>query len=123
VDCPWRGHGRTKFTRIDVAALSYPNASQRRVTKFNDAAKGAAVGLIGGSRCDGPHLKFQKLWQHAAEQANKDDEVTEEKEDATMKAAGKVASVAGKPLSHDQKQKLGLLVHYDFGTSMSCSMD
>jgi len=40
----------------------------------------------------------------------------EEKEDATMKAAGKIAAFAGHNLSREEKKKAGRLVHYSFGT-------
>jgi hypothetical protein len=33
-----------------------------------------------------------------------------------MKAAGKLAEMIGPPLSHEQKKKLGPVVHYSFGT-------
>jgi putative membrane protein len=33
-----------------------------------------------------------------------------------MKAAGKIASLAGRQLLHEQKKKAGPLVHYGFGT-------
>jgi uncharacterized membrane protein YagU involved in acid resistance len=39
-------------------------------------------------------------------------------EDATMKAAGGLASIAGYHLSHQQKAKAGPWVHYGFGTLM-----
>ncbi len=34
----------------------------------------------------------------------------------TMKAAGKLAEMIGRRLSHEQKKKLGAVVHYSFGT-------
>jgi hypothetical protein len=40
----------------------------------------------------------------------------QESEDASMKAAGKIARLGGRQLSHEQKKKLGLAVHYSFGT-------
>lgn len=38
-----------------------------------------------------------------------------EREDATMKAAGKIVRLTGRELSHEQKEKLGPLVHHSFG--------
>jgi uncharacterized membrane protein YagU involved in acid resistance len=35
-----------------------------------------------------------------------------------MKVAGRVASIAGKELSHQTKKKAGPIVHYAFGTAM-----
>lgn len=39
-------------------------------------------------------------------------------EDATMKAAGKLAEITGRTLTHEQKKKLGPIVHYAFGAGM-----
>jgi hypothetical protein len=45
----------------------------------------------------------------------KNTQAEKEKEDSTMKAAGKIAKLAGRELSHEEKKKLGPVVHYSFG--------
>jgi hypothetical protein len=64
--------------------------------------------------------EFQKAWSKTAEamqnggHARKQEQ--QEGEDATMKAAGKIAHIGGRELSHEQKKKAGPVVHYSFGT-------
>jgi hypothetical protein len=71
--------------------------------------------------------EFQNAWSKASKALKGDDtskhEITESKnkseqesEDSTMKAAGKIAELAGHPLSHEQRKKCGPVVHYTFGT-------
>jgi hypothetical protein len=74
--------------------------------------------------------EFQNAWNKASEkrQSNGDQRQSgsteesqqmrevEKDEDATMKVAGKLAEVGGKDLSHEEKAKLGPVVHYSFGT-------
>jgi putative membrane protein len=66
--------------------------------------------------------QFQNVWSKVSEKVNgagaSADGSGQESEDATMKAAGKVAEAAGHTLSHEQKKKAGPLVHYGFGTAM-----
>ena len=70
--------------------------------------------------------QFQNLWSKAAEKvkANGSSKSSDgsgqetEKEDATMKVAGKGAEVAGYNLSHEEKKKAAPIVHYGFGTAM-----
>jgi putative membrane protein len=52
------------------------------------------------------------------EQSSSGNGSDQEDEDATMKAAGKVAEAAGHRLSKEQKKKAGSIVHYAFGTGM-----
>ena len=90
--------------------------------------KGLVAGLAGGLAATMAMTQFQNAWTKAAEkikgdgrnegEENKGHSENSEAEDATMKAAGKVASVAGYPLSHDQKKKASPIVHYGFGTVM-----
>lgn len=42
----------------------------------------------------------------------------EQKEDSTMKAAGKISEEIGRPLSRKERKKAGPWVHYAFGTSV-----
>jgi uncharacterized membrane protein YagU involved in acid resistance len=41
-----------------------------------------------------------------------------EKEDSTMKAAGKISREIGRPLSREERKKAGPWVHYAFGTAV-----
>jgi putative membrane protein len=85
--------------------------------------KGLLCGLIGGLAGTIIMSEFQAAWRKAAEagqsgngsQGPSQPGSQEETEDATMKAAGKIARVARKELSHEQKKKLGPVVHYGFG--------
>ena len=96
-------------------------------SKFDrrDTGKGILAGLAGGLIGTIVMTQFQNAWSKAAQaaksngrQAQQEEQQSsqEEKEDSTMKAAGKIASVAGRQLSHEQKEKLGPVVHYSFGT-------
>jgi putative membrane protein len=72
--------------------------------------------------------QFQGLWSKVAEevQSSGDEQQTqerqqaqssEESEDATMKAAEKLAPIIlGRELTQDEKKKAGPIVHYAFGT-------
>jgi hypothetical protein len=77
--------------------------------------------------------QFQKGWQKAVEKRRSGDEQREQKtsrtrssqekkqqrkEDATMKAAGKLAQAAGRELTYEQKKQASPLIHYGFGTAM-----
>lgn len=84
---------------------------------------GAAAGLIAAWAMN----QFQAGWSKASEELKSREQEDrsqssqgqnqEEKEDATMKAAGKLAQVAlGRNLSKQEKKKAGPVVHYLFGT-------
>ena len=88
---------------------------------------GAAAGLIAAWAMN----QFQAAWSKASEQLKSGEQKSqsqnsqsheredkhEEKEDATMKAAGKLAQPAlGRNLSKQEKKKAGPIVHYLFGT-------
>lgn len=84
---------------------------------------GAAAGLIAAWTMN----QFQAAWSKASERAkageqqeasqNDQGNNQEQKEDATMKAAGKLAQATlGRRLSKDEKQKAGPAMHYLFGT-------
>lgn len=102
---------------------------KRRPTVWKGLVAGLAGGLVGTIVMG----QFQNAWQKAAKalEDGKNEGLSSgsdkksdkkknqhEKEDATMKVAGKLASVAGYELSHEQKKKAGPAVHYGFGTSM-----
>jgi putative membrane protein len=90
--------------------------------------KGLVAGLAGGFAATVAMTQFQNAWTKAAEKIkgngrnqgedNKGHSANPDAEDATMKAAGKAAGVAGYQLSHDQKKKASPFVHYGFGTAM-----
>jgi putative membrane protein len=97
--------------------------------------KGLVAGLAGGLAATVVMTEFQKGWQKAAkaleeknghsrksksrsQESKSDQPRNEQKEDATMKAAGKVASAVGHPASFRQKKKAGPFVHYGFGATM-----
>ncbi len=83
---------------------------------------GSAAGLAGTVAM----TQFQNLWSKASEklknngseQSSSGNGSGQEDEDATMKAAGKIAEVAGYHLSKKQEKKAGPIVHYAFGAGM-----
>jgi hypothetical protein len=89
-------------------------------------AKGLVAGVVSGLLGTIMMTEFQNAWSKASEalkerDASKD-EASEsknksepEKEDSTMKAAGKIAELGGHPLSHEEKKRFGQVVHYSFG--------
>ncbi|MGH9739927.1 MAG: hypothetical protein ACRD4X_15270 [Candidatus Acidiferrales bacterium] len=89
--------------------------------------KGLLAGTIGGLIGTIVMTEFQKGWTNASKnlarngaggrrQKDRKTQPETESEDATMKAAGKIAALAGHQLSHQQKKRAGPLVHYAFGT-------
>jgi len=81
--------------------------------------KGLVAGLVGGLVGTIVMTEFQKAWTRTAEAMQNGDHARKEQregENATMKAAGKIAHIGGRELSHEQKKKAGPLVHYSFGT-------
>jgi putative membrane protein len=98
--------------------------SQRRTHPW----KGLVAGLAGGLAATAVMTQFQNAWSKTSEKIKNNSKNQEEgrqghseqpeAENATMKAAGKVAIIAGHPLSHEQKKKASPFVHYGFGTAM-----
>jgi hypothetical protein len=99
--------------------------------------KGLVAGLAGGLAATVVMTQFQNGWQKASKalkaannggtgnsksksqsQEEEPQQQEEQKEDATMKAARKVASLAGYRISLAQEKKAGPVVHYGFGASM-----
>lgn len=89
--------------------------------------KGMVAGMVGGLIGTIVMTQFQNGWTTASKKLSKNGDgarqqdgesarAEQESEDATMKAAGKIAEVAGRRLSHEQKKKAGPFVHYGFGT-------
>lgn len=104
---------------------TFPEQPQRADSEHrSNLPKGVLAGLIGGLIGTVVMTQFQTGWSKASRvlQGDKDkeeqrsDQDQQESEDATMKAAGKIAQLGGRQLSHEQKKKLGPLVHYSFGT-------
>lgn len=79
---------------------------------------GAISGLVGTLLM----TQFQNVWNKIAEEKHKannegaESKTNGQKEDSTMKAAGKLSKGIGHPLSREERKKAGLLVHYAFGT-------
>lgn len=88
---------------------------------WKGALAGAAAGLAGTIAM----RQFQNLWSKASEklshdgnQSSSSEQSEPGKEDATMKAAGKLAELAKRRLSRDEKKIAGPIVHYAFGAGM-----
>jgi len=86
--------------------------------------KGLVAGSAAGLAASLAMNQFQSLWSKASKKLSdkngqsSSQQSGEDSEDATMKAAGKVAEIAGYHLSREQKKKAGTIVHYAFGTGM-----
>ena len=92
--------------------------------------KGVVGGLVGGIAASMVMTQFQNGWSKVARRVSDsnpkpssgesptNERQEEEREDATTKAASKVAGLAGHALSREEKQKAGLVVHYGFGMLM-----
>ena len=104
--------------------------------------KGAVAGSVAGLAGTLAMTQFQNLWSQASKkmkakrnpgssstmrslesqdmesQAQEPQGPESQSEDATMKAAGKLAAIGGRTLTHEQKKKLGPVVHYAFGSGM-----
>lgn len=91
--------------------------------------KGAMAGMIGGLAASWAMNRFQSAWSTSAqlmesgtargpqEGSAARQEREEPAEDATMKAAGRLAkSAGGRELSRQQKEAAGSMLHYAFGT-------
>jgi len=96
--------------------------------KKHEPWKGLVGGLLSGLAGTIVMTQFQNAWNKTSEMlsqegngAKAESKGSEEKEDATMKAAGKISSAAGYELSRDEKKKAGPFVHYGFGTAMGAA--
>jgi uncharacterized membrane protein YagU involved in acid resistance len=82
--------------------------------------KGLVAGLVGGLVGTIVMTEFQNAWSKTAQAMQNGNHAREqeqqESENATMKAAGKIAYIGGRELSREQKKKAGMVVHYSFGT-------
>lgn len=86
------------------------------MTRRSDAtaiAKGALAGLAAGLIASFAMNRFQALTQKLVEQDSSDDDP------ATVKAADAVARTAmGEPISDDQRETAGEVVHYALGAAL-----
>ncbi len=110
-------HESTQESYSTPAEREEPAHTQRRCL-----GKGVVAGLIGGLVGTIVMNEFQKAWSKASQALQCEEEklrsqARQESEDATMKAAGKLARLGGKELSHQQKKTFGPVVHYMFGTA------
>ena len=87
--------------------------------------KGLVAGSAAGLAASFAMNQFQAAWSRAskkmgdyANQGSSDNQSSDDSEDATMKAAGKLAEIARHRLSREQKKKAGPIIHYVFGTGM-----
>src|ERR1700756_628774 len=84
--------------------------------------KGLVAGAAGGLAATIVMSQFQTAWSKASKAFEKDEDTRQrddqQGEDATMKAAGKLAKAAGHELSRPEKKNAGPFIHYGFGTAM-----
>src|SRR5213075_2341417 len=101
-------------TSASQSCTNWRDDIMRRQSLWKGIAAGAVAGLAGAIAM----TQFQNLWSKISEKVNTNavekpaESSGQESEDATMKAAGKVAEAAGYTLSHEQKKRAGPLVHY-----------
>jgi len=85
---------------------------------------GLIVGAISGLAGTVVMTQFQKTWNKISKDIEKNKSEADaksgedQKEDSTMKAAGKISEEIGRPLSREGRKKAGPWVHYAFGTSV-----
>jgi hypothetical protein len=110
--------------------LDYLPRPTRRLVRRNErsAWKGLLAGAAGGLAGTIVMTQFQNGWQKVAEKRRFGDirsretrsgaRTSEEKEDTTMKAAGKLAKATGRELTHEQRKQASPWIHYGFGAAM-----
>lgn len=119
------------------------SALRRQMTTFHvpvshrrqrSIGKDLIAGVVGGMVGTIVMTQFQNAWSEASNalkqngprqelQGKKQRQREHENEDATMKAAGKIAQIVAHQLSHDEKKKFGPVVHYGFGTTKGRCME
>ena len=85
--------------------------------------RGLIAGAISGLAGTIVMTQFRNVWnmifeEHKTGTDNETESAEQEKEDSTVKAAGKIAEEIGCPLSRAERRKAGPWVHYAFGTSV-----
>jgi putative membrane protein len=99
----------------------------RRRYQKRQPVRGLLVGAISGLAATIIMTQFQNAWNKISEQIHKPKTEAEEKqaegqkEDSTMKMAGKISQSIGRPLSREDPKKAGPWVHYGFGTSVGAA--
>ncbi len=92
--------------------------SRRHRATWKGLLAGAAGGLAGAWSMNQFQVAVSKLKSKDGAAQAQAGPPAQESEDATMKAAGKVVRLAAhRELSHEQKKRLGPVVHYAFGAS------
>ena len=86
--------------------------------------KGVVAGAAGGLAASWVMNQFQAAWSKAQAKLENDQRRSHQRgsngEDATMKAAGKIAhALLHRNLSLEEEKKLGPVIHYAFGAGMS----
>jgi putative membrane protein len=117
-------------------AVEYLPRPVRRSLRRNErsAWKGLVAGAAGGFVGTMVMTQFQNAWRKAEkrgfgdisgreESKRRQDRAqskkeSEESENATMKAAGKLARLAGRELTREQRGTASPYIHYGFGTAM-----
>jgi putative membrane protein len=95
----------------------------RSLYRKRNPLTGLIVGAISGLAGTVLMTQFQHAWNKISERihpstADETKPAKEQKEDSTMKAAGKISEESGHPLSREERKKAGPWVHYAFGTSV-----
>ena len=99
-------------------------APGNRPSAWKGLVAGAAAGFLGTIAM----TQFQNAWRKLSENKQAGDggpnqsssraRHSEQNENATMKAAGKLARLAGRELTREQKGTASPFIHYGFGTAM-----
>ena len=107
--------------------LSSNHAEVHMARRIQRIGRGAFAGLAAGLAASWAMNQFQSLWLKASQELERqpkaqgqgDSGSQTESEDATMKAADKLSrTFLHRPLSQDEKKKVGPIIHYAFGSTM-----
>jgi putative membrane protein len=110
--------------------LDYLPRPIRRLMRRNEGSawKGLVAGAAGGLVGTIAVTQFQKAWQKTSEKSRFGDlreeessaraKKSEQKGDATIKAAGKLARADGRELTREEQKQASPWIHYGFGTAM-----
>ena len=88
---------------------------------------GLLIGAISGLAATVIMTQFQNVWNKVSERIHEpkteaeDKPAEEQREDSTIKMAGKISQIIGRPLSPEDRKKAGPWVHYAFGTSVGAA--
>jgi hypothetical protein len=102
-------------------------ARRNRPSAWKGLVAGAAAGFVGTIAM----TQFQNAWRKMSEKGpsgdskgggsgelSRRDQHSKQNETATMKAAGKLARLAGQELTREQRGTASPFIHYGFGTAM-----